>query len=39
MPLEEWFDKYQYAVKYDIGVSAVKYHAFHELNIDLGPVP
>lgn len=39
MPLEEWFDRYQYAIKYDIGESAVKYHVLHELNIDLGAVP
>ncbi len=39
MPLEEWFDKYQYEVEYDIGESAVKFLTFDELNIDLGDMP
>ncbi|MCP4728122.1 MAG: aminotransferase class I/II-fold pyridoxal phosphate-dependent enzyme [bacterium] len=39
MPLEEWFDKYQYEVEYDIGESAVKFLTFDELNIDLGSLP
>lgn len=36
MPLEDWFDKYQYEIEYDIGESAVKYLTFGDLNIDLG---
>ena len=39
MPLEEWFDKYQYEIKYDVGESAVKYLTFDELDIDLGKLP
>ena len=39
MPLEEWFDKYQYIVEYDIGESAVKFLTFDELNIDPGSIP
>ncbi len=39
MPLEEWFDKYQYEVKYDIGESAVKFLTFDELQIDLSGLP
>jgi len=39
MDLEEWFDRYQYEVEYDIGESAVKFLTFEELNIDLGALP
>jgi aspartate/methionine/tyrosine aminotransferase len=39
MPLEEWFDKYQYEIKFDIGESAVKYYNLGQLQIDLGAVP
>ncbi|MFC1553512.1 aminotransferase class I/II-fold pyridoxal phosphate-dependent enzyme, partial [candidate division KSB1 bacterium] len=38
MPLEEWFDKYQYEVKFDIGESAVKFHNFKDLDLDLDKV-
>ena len=39
MPLEDWFDTYQYEIAYDVGESAVKFHTFDELNIDLGRLP
>ncbi|MFC1477222.1 aminotransferase class I/II-fold pyridoxal phosphate-dependent enzyme [candidate division KSB1 bacterium] len=39
MPLEQWFDAYQYEVEYDIGESAVKFLSFDDLNIDLGNLP
>ena len=39
MPLEDWFDTYQYEVEYDVGESAVKYLTFGDLNIDLGKLP
>ena len=39
MPLEEWFDKYQYEIEYDVGESAVKYLSFGELNVDLANLP
>ncbi len=39
MPLEDWFDTYQYEVEYDVGESAIKYHNFDELNINLGSLP
>jgi aspartate/methionine/tyrosine aminotransferase len=35
MELEIWFDKYQYAVDYDIGESAVKTLSVKDVNIDL----
>ncbi|MFC1606693.1 aminotransferase class I/II-fold pyridoxal phosphate-dependent enzyme [Candidatus Latescibacterota bacterium] len=38
MPLEEWFDTYQYTVKYDIGESAIKYKTFGHMEIDLSDV-
>jgi aspartate/methionine/tyrosine aminotransferase len=38
MPLEEWFDRYQYEIKYDIGESAIKYCSLDKLNIDLDAV-
>ncbi|NLF50315.1 MAG: aminotransferase class I/II-fold pyridoxal phosphate-dependent enzyme [Leptolinea sp.] len=39
MILEEWFDDYQYAVKYDIGESAVKYLTFGQLGINIDDLP
>ena len=39
MVLEKWFDDYQYAVKYDIGESAVKYMTFDQLGIKLDGLP
>ena len=39
MTLEDWFDTYQYTVKYDIGESAVKYLTFDQLAIDFGKLP
>lgn len=39
MILEEWFDEYQYAVKYDIGESAVKYLTFGQLGISIDHLP
>ena len=39
MSLEEWFDRYQYEVEYDIGESAVKFLTFEDLKIDLGRLP
>lgn len=38
MELEVWFDKYQYAIDYDIGESAVKTLAVEDLDIDLSQV-
>jgi aspartate/methionine/tyrosine aminotransferase len=38
MLLEEWFDKYQFEVDYDIGESGVKYFKLKELNLDLNDV-
>jgi aspartate/methionine/tyrosine aminotransferase len=38
MELEVWFDKYQYAIDYDIGESAVKTLAVEDVEIDLGRV-
>jgi aspartate/methionine/tyrosine aminotransferase len=39
MPLEDWFDTYQYEIEYDVGESAVKYLRFDELKIDLDTLP
>ena len=39
MTLEDWFDTYQYEVKYDIGESAVKSLTLDQLDIDLGKLP
>lgn len=39
MPLEIWFDKYQYEIEQDIGESAVKFFTLADLNIDLESVP
>jgi aspartate/methionine/tyrosine aminotransferase len=38
MELEIWFDKYQYAVDYDIGESAVKTLSVKDVDIDLDTV-
>lgn len=38
MELEIWFDKYQYAIDYDIGESAVKTLAVEDLGIDFGKI-
>ena len=38
MVLEEWFDKYQFEVDYDIGESGVKYFKLCDLNLDLDDV-
>ena len=35
MPLEEWFDAYQYEVDYDIGESGVKFRDLASLGLDL----
>lgn len=39
MPLEEWFDKYQYETRYDIGESSVQCLSFDEVGIELGQLP
>lgn len=39
MPLEDWFDTYQYDVEFDIGESAVKYLRFGDLNLNLNTLP
>lgn len=39
MPIEDWFDNYQYEVDYDIGESGVKFLKFSSLNLDLGDLP
>ncbi len=39
MALEVWFDRYQYAIEYDIGESAVKTLAVKDLDIDVNDVP
>jgi aspartate/methionine/tyrosine aminotransferase len=38
MHLEEWFDKYQFEVQYDIGESGVKYFKLRDLDLDLDDV-
>ncbi len=38
MALEVWFDRYQYAIEYDIGESAVKTLAMKDLDIDVNDV-
>lgn len=38
MPLEDWFDRYQYEVDYDLGESGVKYQTLAALNLDLNEV-
>ena len=39
MVLEEWFDDYQYEIRYDIGESAVKYLTFGQLGLNLDHLP
>jgi aspartate/methionine/tyrosine aminotransferase len=39
MSLEDWFDTWQYHVRYDIGESAVKYLTHDRLGIDFGALP
>jgi aspartate/methionine/tyrosine aminotransferase len=36
MPLEDWFDRYQYEIDYDIGESGIKYLNLNSLGLDLG---
>jgi aspartate/methionine/tyrosine aminotransferase len=38
MELEIWFDKYQYAIDYDIGESAVKTLSVKDIDIDLNKI-
>lgn len=38
MPLEVWFDEYQFEVDYDIGESGMKFISVKELGIDLNEV-
>ena len=35
MNIEDWFDKYQFEVEYDIGESGVKYRKLDDLNVEL----
>jgi aspartate/methionine/tyrosine aminotransferase len=35
MPLEDWFDQYQYNVDYDIGESGVKFRSLRDLGLSL----
>ena len=35
MPIEVWFDTYQYRVDYDIGESAVRFLSVDDLDVDL----
>jgi aspartate/methionine/tyrosine aminotransferase len=35
MPLEDWFDTYQYEVDYDIGESGMKFFTLEKLGLDL----
>lgn len=39
MPLEIWFNKFQYEIEYDIGESAIAFKTLDELDIDLGNIP
>lgn len=36
MPLEDWFDSFQYEIDYDIGESGVKFVKLKKLGIDIG---
>ena len=36
MPLEDWFDRYQYEIDNDIGESGIKYLSLDSLGVDLG---
>jgi aspartate/methionine/tyrosine aminotransferase len=38
MSLEEWFDKYQYRVRFDVGESAVKFLKVRDLGLDLSEI-
>lgn len=38
MPIEEWFDKYQYEVEHDIGESGVKFFDLEGLGVNLAKV-
>lgn len=38
MPLEIWFDEYQFEIDYDIGESGTKFHTVKNLDIDLNDV-
>ena len=38
MPLEIWFDDYQFEVDYDIGESGVKFRSIKDLDIDLNEI-
>ena len=38
MALEDWFDNNQYAIKYNLGESAIQYRTFGELGVDLHDV-
>lgn len=38
MLLEEWFDKFQFEVEYDIGENGVKFFELGQLNLDLDNV-
>jgi aspartate/methionine/tyrosine aminotransferase len=38
MPLEDWFDRYQYEIDYDIGESGVKFRTPDALGVDLGKI-
>ncbi|RLI52696.1 MAG: dipeptidase, partial [Candidatus Thorarchaeota archaeon] len=38
MPLEVWFDEYQFEVDHDIGESGMKFHSVSDLGIDLNSV-
>ena len=38
MPLEIWFDKYQFEVDYDIGESGMKFQTVKEVGLDLNEV-
>lgn len=38
MLLEEWFDKYQFEVEYDIGESGVKFYKLSDLDLNLDDV-
>jgi len=39
MPLEKWFDDYQYKVKYNLGESGVKWTSLDQLNIEFQHLP
>lgn len=39
MTLEEWFDRYQYEIDYDIGESGVKFLDLESIGVDLAKIP